>query len=128
MSMDLSRWRLEKARNTFKEGEQLLEAGSYNGAVNRFYYAAFHAVRALLALKQLDSPKHSGVMSLFNREFVKTGVISKKASRTLSKVFLLRSEADYDDFRSFSLKEVQEVRQAVQALIDEVATHLLLPA
>lgn len=29
MSMDLCRWRLEKAKNTFKEGEQLLEAGSY---------------------------------------------------------------------------------------------------
>lgn len=43
MSIELSRWRLEKAERTFREGEQLLEAGSYNGAINRFYcyYAAF---------------------------------------------------------------------------------------
>lgn len=45
MSMDLCRWRFEKAMSTFREGEQLLEAGSYNGAINRFYYAAFHAAR-----------------------------------------------------------------------------------
>jgi uncharacterized protein (UPF0332 family) len=105
MSIDLCRWRLEKAEITFKEGEQLLDAGSYNGAINRFYYAAFHTVRALLALKNLDSTKHSGVISLLNREFVKTGVISKEASKTMSMIFAMRSEADYDDFKSFNLQE-----------------------
>ncbi len=67
MSLGLSQWRLEKAEKTFIEGDQLLKLGFYNGAINRFYYAAFHAARALLATKNLDSAKHSGVISLFNR-------------------------------------------------------------
>ncbi|AKX94349.1 HEPN domain-containing protein [Neomoorella thermoacetica] len=124
MSIDLCRWRLEKAERTFKEGEQLLDVGFYNGAINRFYYAAFHAVRALLALKKLDSAKHSGVISLFNREYVKTGVISKEASKTLSTIFAMRSEADYDDFKSFSLQEAADARKAVRSLIDEVSAYL----
>lgn len=124
MSIDLCRWRLEKAERTFKEGEQLSKVGSYNGAINRFYYAAFHAVRALLALKKLDSAKHSGVISLFNREFVKTGVISKEASKTLSAIFNMRSEADYDDFKSFSLQEATDARKAVRSLIDEASAYL----
>ncbi|MCG0278983.1 MAG: HEPN domain-containing protein [Thermanaeromonas sp.] len=124
MSIELSRWRLEKAERTFREGEQLLEAGSYNGAINRFYYAAFHAARALLALKKLDSAKHSGVISLFNREFVKPGLISKEASATLSTLFNLRAEADYDDFKSFTLEEAEEARDAVRSLIDEVSAFL----
>ena len=124
MSIDLCRWRLEKAERTFKEGEQLLDVGSYNGAINRFYYAAFHAVRALLALKKLDSAKHSGVISMFNREFVKTGVISKEASKTLSTIFAMRSEADYDDLKSFSLQEATDARKAVRSLIDEVSAYL----
>ncbi|APC08773.1 HEPN domain-containing protein [Neomoorella thermoacetica] len=123
MSIDLCRWRLEKAERTFKEGEQLLDVGFYNGAINRFYYAAFHAVRALLALKKLDSAKHSGVISLFNREYVKTGVISKEASKTLSTIFAMRSEADYDDFKSFSLQEAADARKAVRSLIDEVSAY-----
>ena len=36
----------------------------------------FHAVRALLATKRLDSRKHSGVISLFNQHFVKPGLVS----------------------------------------------------
>jgi len=122
--MSLSRWRLEKAENTFVEGDQLLKLGLYHGAINRFYYAAFHAARALLAVKRLDSAKHSGIISLFNREFVKTRTISKKASKTLSTLFALRSEADYDDFRSFDQEEVIEARAAVRALIDEVSAIL----
>ena len=98
--------------------------GLYHGAINRFYYAAFHAARALLAVKRLDSAKHSGIISLFNREFVKTRTISKKASKTLSTLFALRSEADYDDFRSFDQEEVIEARAAVRALIDEVSAIL----
>ncbi|MBC7324257.1 MAG: HEPN domain-containing protein [Moorella sp. (in: Bacteria)] len=67
---------------------------------------------------------HSGVISLFNREFVKTGVISKKASKILSTVYTMRSEADYDDFKSFTLQEVTEAKDAVRALIDEVSAYL----
>ncbi len=90
MSLSLSQWRLEKAEKTFIEGEQLLDLGSYSGAINRFYYAAFHAARALLATKNLDSA-HSGVISLFNREFVKIGIINIKASKTLSLMFSEKS-------------------------------------
>lgn len=124
MRNDLSQWRLEKAEKTFTEGNQLLGCNSFSGAVNRFYYAAFHAVRALLATKELDSAKHSGVISLFNREFVKTGKISKQSGRVFSTVFNLRSDADYDDFSEFTQDQVTEVKQSVRLLIDEINTYL----
>lgn len=120
MSMDLSRWRIEKAEKTFLEGEKLLALRLYNGAINRFYYAAFHAVRALLATKQLDSSKHSGVIALFNREFVKPGIVSKETGKILSTTFSLRSEADYDDFTTFDFADTDKARNDVRILIDEI--------
>jgi len=36
----------------------------------------------------------------------------------------MRSEADYDDFKSFTLQEVTEAKDAVRALIDEVSAYL----
>ncbi|MHB1406386.1 MAG: HEPN domain-containing protein [Desulfitobacteriaceae bacterium] len=123
MSIDLSRWRIEKADKTFVEGEKLLALGLYNGAINRFYYAAFHAARALLATKQLDSSKHSGVIALFNREFVKAGIVSKEAGKILSTTFSLRSEAD-DDFTTFTFTETDKTRIGVRMLIDEVKSVL----
>ena len=117
---DLAQHRLGRARQTFEEGNLLLQAGFRSGAVSRFYYAAFHAARALLATRELESSKHSGVIALFNREFVKTGRISKEASKALSVAFGDRSEADYADFKAFEASEVEAVRAEVKALLDEV--------
>jgi uncharacterized protein (UPF0332 family) len=38
----LARHRMSRAREAFAEGDHLLSKGSLIGAVNRFYYAAFH--------------------------------------------------------------------------------------
>ena len=68
----LSKIRLSRARIAWKEGLALFEHGFFMGAVNRFYYAAFYAARDLLATKELDSSKHSGVIALFHKHFLRT--------------------------------------------------------
>lgn len=45
MIPDLSKWRLEKAATTLRDGEELEHLGSYHSAINRYYYVAYHAVR-----------------------------------------------------------------------------------
>jgi uncharacterized protein (UPF0332 family) len=94
----LARHRLSRARQAFTEGEHLLARNSPIGAVSRFYYAAFYAARALLATRQLDSSKHSGVISLFQRHFVKTGLFSKEKAQALPRSFEKRQKTDYGDF------------------------------
>ncbi len=120
MSRELIERRIEKAESTFMEDLRLFEMGYYNGAVNRFYYAAFHGMRAVLATKELDSSKHSGVISLFNRYFIKPGLISKRASKTVTKVFSERSHADYDDFKVFHQAEVEKLKEDVREFLEEV--------
>jgi uncharacterized protein (UPF0332 family) len=116
-STDLAYYRLDRARETLKEAELLLDGDHLNGAINRLYYAAFYAVRALLATKGKDSVKHSGVISLFNKEFVKTGIVDKKHGKTLTQAFRLRSEGDYQDFRNFHNDVVKTLFSDVTALI-----------
>ena len=72
----LARHRLSRAKMAFSEGDHLFSAKAFMGAVNRFYYAAFYAARALLATRELDSSRHSGVISLFQAQFVKSGLIT----------------------------------------------------
>lgn len=124
MSVDLSKWRLEKAKATFRDGEELESLGSYHSAINRYYYAAFHAVRALLATKGLDSSKHTGVISYFNREFVKGGLVDKTSSKALSDLFRLRSNADYDDFKTFSQEDCVTAKEQARGIIHEIASIL----
>src|SRR3972149_5241413 len=98
-------YRLESATEKLKSAIDLLENGDYKDSVNRSYYAIFTAARALLATRQLDSAKHSGVIALFNQHFVKPGTVSKEASKLIEKAKLYREQADYGDFFVVSKEE-----------------------
>lgn len=121
---DVTLWRLQKAKVTFLEGEQLQNSGLDQGAVNRYYYSVFHAARALLATKNLEPSKHSGVISLFNKEFVKPGIISVQASKIFTEVFSMRTQADYTDFINFSEDEVREMKDKAKEFIEEISCIL----
>ncbi|MFN3466456.1 MAG: HEPN domain-containing protein [Candidatus Brocadiales bacterium] len=85
MKESLVRYRMGQAHERLKAAEALLSQGLYTDSVTRSYYAMFTAARALLATKGLDSAKHSGVISLFNQHFVKTGVVEKDMGGTYSR-------------------------------------------
>lgn len=63
----------EKARNTFAEIEVLRQAGLWDNIANRLYYAAFHAVSALLINDGHIVGTHQGAVKCY------TSIISKLA-------------------------------------------------
>jgi len=75
---DLLNYRISRADESIDEARMLAASGHWNASVNRLYYACFYAVAALLIKNDLSSVKHSGIRSLFNRHYVKTGIIPKK--------------------------------------------------
>ena len=101
--------RLGQARETMQAARQLLGSAHYRDAVNRGYYAMFYAGIALLASRNLGTSKHSGVISMFGRHFVKTGVFSPESGRHLRQAFELRQECDYADFVEPTLEQAEEI-------------------
>jgi uncharacterized protein (UPF0332 family) len=93
---DLLRFRMQQAHEPLREAEILLGEAALRGAVNRAYYAMFYALLALLATRQLGTSKHSGAISLFDREFVKTGLFSREQSRALHLAFDRRQRQDME--------------------------------
>jgi len=120
----LARHRLSRARETFQDAQKLLEEGSTHGATNRFYYAAFYAARALLALEELDSSKHSGVISLFNKHFVKTGLVQPEPAKILKVSFEKRQDSDYEDFALVTRPEVEDMQDKILAFLSACETAL----
>ena len=118
-STALARYRLLSSREAYNDGLKLLNGGSLNGATNRFYYAAFYAARALLAMKELDSSKHSGVISLFQKHFVKTCLIEPNKAKILKKSFEKRQDIDYEDFIEIKLTEVENLKEKNLEFINE---------
>jgi uncharacterized protein (UPF0332 family) len=115
----LARHRLGRAKAAFSEGDHLLNAKAFMGAVNRFYYAAFYAARALLAVRELDSSRHSGVISLFQAQFVKTGLISTEKAKSLPRAFEKRQKSDYGDFSTVTASEAKSIRKDVAEFLQE---------
>ena len=60
----------------------------------------FYAARALLAVRELDSSRHSGVISLFQTQFVKAGLVATEKAKALPRAFEKRQKSDYGFFYS----------------------------
>ena len=105
----LSELRLSQAKQCLVSAEALLQINDERGAVNRAYYAVCHAIRSVLILEGKDFAKHSGVISYFRKEYIKTGVFSADISDTITDLFNSRSSSDYDDHFDFSKDEVVEL-------------------
>ena len=114
----LAAHRLARARDALAEADLLASAQRWNGALNRLYYALFHAARALLALKRLDSSRHSGVIALFQEHYVKPGTVSADIARVLPQAFARRQRADYGDFSEAQEADVQTLRGDVERFLD----------
>lgn len=117
---NLSGYRLNKAKTLLTQAELLLANHQYDGSINRSYYTIFNAVRALLALVRIDSRSHQGVMSYFDRYFVKTGIFEKKFSIIIHTAFDTRQDNDYEDFYVPSKDEAQEQYDNALLLLGEV--------
>lgn len=80
-SEDIILYRVERTHETLEDARILANSERWNACINRLYYACFYAVSALLMKNGLSSSKHSGVRSLFNFNFVKTGKVPKDLAR-----------------------------------------------
>ena len=75
--IDLSRYRLQKAKEMLASAKRDMDANDYASANNRAYYAIFHAMRAVLALDGEDYKKHSAVIARFTLNYLKDFTISR---------------------------------------------------
>lgn len=122
---DLLQYRISRAHETLEEARILANANRWNACVNRLYYACFYAISALLVCDGLSSSKHTGVRSLFNRYYIKTGKIPENLARIYNDLFERRQEGDYIDFVRFHSHQVQpwiiEAEELVGSIVSLVS-------
>lgn len=117
---DLSEHRLNKANSLLIQAELLLKNHQYDGSINRSYYAIFNAIRSLLALVSLDNRRHSGVISYFDRYFVKTGICDRQFSKIVHTAFDARQDNDYEDFYLPSEIDAKEQFENARQFVKEI--------
>jgi uncharacterized protein (UPF0332 family) len=117
---DLIQYRIARAKEALEEAGVLAGSYHWNACVNRLYYACFYAVSALLSTHDLNSSKHSGVRSFFNRHFVKTGIIPKETAEIYNSLFERRQEGDYEVFVMFTETDVKPWLKETESFVNVI--------
>ena len=126
MSLDLNDrnaivgYRVEKADIALEDAAFLAQAGKYNLAANRLYYALYYACTALLISEGIPTKRHSGMITQMNYHYVKTGILSVEDGKLLKIMFDLRHEGDYEDFIEVEKEDIEEFSPLVCALIEKI--------
>lgn len=125
-SLEIAKIRFERATELVVEAEHMLDKDMYKSANNRAYYAIEKAISALLISKQIETKTHSGVLKMFNLEFVRNGdgtfdqedyVIATEAEH-------IRNISDYDDFYIASKTETIELVNNSRKLVNKINSVL----
>ena len=121
---ELSVYRFEMSKEALVDARLMYVNGRYKNALNRGYYAIFHAIRAVNALTGFDSSKHSGVIAYFNRHYVKEGLFPSDIYKMISAASVSRENADYRDFFVASKEEAEKQIERAEEFRRYVAEYL----
>jgi len=115
---------MQQATETLREARLLLETGSWRGSINRAYYAMFYAGLALLATRDLGTSKHTAVLSLFDREFVKQNILPQELSHVFHAAFIQRLRSDYGETADADQDVAEKTLKAAETFV-KAAERLL---
>jgi len=108
---------MQQATETLREARLLLETGSWRGSINRAYYAMFYAGLALLATRDLGTSKHTAVLSLFDREFVKQNILPQELSHVFHAAFIQRLRSDYGETADADQDVAEKTLKAAETFV-----------
>jgi uncharacterized protein (UPF0332 family) len=115
---------LDRARVYLSSARLLHDAGDYESAVSRSYYAMFFAAEAALLTRGLSASSHKGVIAEFNRVFVKGGAVADELGRALGQAFEKRQLGDYEFRRVITAGESEDIERKAQAFLAQIEALL----
>ena len=122
---ELANYRLEQAKESLDEAKFLYKGKkSMRSVVNRLYYSHFYAISALLIFEKYTSSKHSGVLSFFNQNFIKTKIFDEESGKAANRLFEMRNRGDYREFVRFNENEINELINATESFLKKVDKYL----
>jgi len=111
---------MERSKEALSAAELMYSEDHFNDAVNRLYYSCFYAVIALLATEGLHPSKHTAARSFLNKNWIKTGRLSKETGLLYNTLFDRREKGDYGDYFRFQKEDVADWLKKVEKAVEEI--------
>jgi uncharacterized protein (UPF0332 family) len=114
----LSDVRMAKAREFLEDARANLREGRHRTAINRSYYAALSAVRAILILEGANPETHEGVVTMLSLRFIKPGLLPVDIVKSFKVLLSRRSDVDYGDFDTISQSDAADSLKLTDEIIE----------
>jgi uncharacterized protein (UPF0332 family) len=88
--------------------------------LNRAYYAALNAVRAILVLEGANPETHEGAVTLLSLRFIKTGVLPVEIIKKFKILLSRRTDVDYGDFDTIDANDAEDSLRSAEELITAI--------
>lgn len=124
VSKELSKHRLQQAKDDLRASEILYKENLYKSANNRAYYSIFHSIKAVLALEPIDFKRHKDVIAYFNKNYVSNEIFPKKMGRKISIASRMREDSDYEDEFFVEADDTKEQIETARELLVLVETYI----
>ena len=121
---ELARLRLERAVKSIGDAGLLLKNKSLRGASNRVYYGMFYGISALAIFNGRSFSKHTGLISYFQKEYIKTNIFARNYGRALQKAFKDRTEADYQDYPRITVEDIRQRLKEADDLLKAISNYV----
>ena len=109
-----SEW--QRAQRTIQSASTLL-ASDPESAASRAYYAAFHALTALFALRGQSFTKHAALRSALHKNLINTGDWAAELGKDYDLLIELRETGDYGGTTRVSEENACRAIEAAQRII-----------
>jgi uncharacterized protein (UPF0332 family) len=122
---------LSKAHDSVRAAKLLSDAGFYDFAVSRAYYAMFYVAEACLRGRGLTFSRHAGVIAAFGERFAKTGIVPAELHRYLIEGQDKRNVGDYqigpgltDRQAAEQIARAEQLLPLAQCLLDSLSADV----
>ena len=99
---------LERAEQSLKAAKYLLDAHLFVDSVSRSYYAAYHAVYAVLYYLGLNPQTHKDLQNMIYLHLVQAKLVEPPLLKKISRLFSYRINADYGSIPIIDNEDAEE--------------------
>lgn len=117
--------KLIKSKALLQELPLLIQYNYQSNAINRMYYACYHATQALLISKNIISKTHKGQIKQLHKNFVSKGNFDLSHAGFLSLLLNLRLDSDYSDDINFQRDDINELFNKTKQYIEYIHSLLI---
>jgi uncharacterized protein (UPF0332 family) len=77
-----------------------------------------------IIFEPFSSSKHSGVLSYFNKRFIKERIFPEELGRSINKAFDLRQRGDYREYVELTYEQVEPYIEKARVFVEKVKDYL----